>query len=94
VIAFVATRPHGGSLALLGLALLFGCTAFAVPWMILRRAKQLPPIHDITTDTHDPPPFVAVLPLRKDVLNPATYGGDVVAAANARRSRGLARGRE
>jgi uncharacterized protein (DUF1499 family) len=83
-IALVATHPHGRSLALLVLALLVGGTAFAVPWLFLRRAKQLPSIHDITTDTGDPPQFVAVLPLRKDALNPATYGGDSVAAAQHR----------
>ena len=41
----------------------------------------MPPIHDITTDTADPPVFVAVLPLRADAPNPAEYGGEDVAAA-------------
>jgi uncharacterized protein (DUF1499 family) len=80
LIALIASRPRGGALALLVVALAFGCAAFAVPWTFLRRAKQVPPIHDITTDTQDPPQFVAVLPLRKNALNSATYGGDSVAA--------------
>lgn len=39
-----------------------------------------PPIHDITTDTEDPPEFVAVLPLRSDAPNPVQYGGEPIAA--------------
>lgn len=84
VIVLVAARPRGGSLALLVLALALGCTAFAVPWMFLQRAKQVPTIHDITTDTREPPQFIAVLALRKNALNPVTYGGDSVAALQER----------
>jgi uncharacterized protein (DUF1499 family) len=40
----------------------------------------VPPIHDVTTDTEDPPPFVAILPLRADASNPPAYGGEKVAA--------------
>jgi hypothetical protein len=36
-------------------------------------------IHDITTDTANPPQFAAILPLRKDAPNPADYGGPAVA---------------
>src|SRR5687767_5694266 len=36
-------------------------------------------IHDITTDTVDPPAFVDILPLRADAANPASYGGPSVA---------------
>jgi uncharacterized protein (DUF1499 family) len=39
-----------------------------------------PPIHDITTDTEDPPQYVAVLPLRANAPNKTVYGGDKVAA--------------
>ena len=46
--------------------------------------KYLPLIHDISTDTEDPPAFVAVLPLRKDASNPADYGGPAVAAEQRR----------
>jgi len=37
-------------------------------------------IHDVTTDTEDPPVFVDVLPLRTGARNSATYGGTRVAA--------------
>jgi len=35
---------------------------------------SIPGIHDISTDTVDPPQFVAVLPLRADAANTAEYG--------------------
>lgn len=43
-------------------------------------AGNAPMIHDITTDTVNPPRFVSVLPLRKNALNPVEYEGSVVAA--------------
>lgn len=64
--------------ALLGLAVALPTTAIPLHWMQL--AKSVPPIHDITTDTENPPRFVAVLPLRKEAANPAEYGGPDVAA--------------
>jgi hypothetical protein len=45
-------------------------------WMIFR---SVPKIHDITTDTDNPPRFYALLKLRKDALNPVTYGGQEIA---------------
>lgn len=48
-----------------------------------RSSQGLPAIHDITTDTTDPPAFVDVLPLRADAPNTATYGG--AATANQQR---------
>jgi uncharacterized protein (DUF1499 family) len=38
------------------------------------------PIHDITTDTEDPPPFVALYPLRQTTFNGPGYGGEKVAS--------------
>ena len=54
----------------------------AVPALQLLSAFGAPPIHDITTDTADPPPFVAALPLRgaANAMNPPEYGGAEVAA--------------
>ena len=42
-------------------------------------AGGAPPIHDITTDTNDPPVFVDILPLRAGARNSASYGGARVA---------------
>jgi uncharacterized protein (DUF1499 family) len=69
--------PRRG-LAVLGLAL--ALAAAVPPWQVQRSAMGKPPIHDITTDTEDPPPFVAVVPLRRDARNPVEYGGPEIAA--------------
>ncbi len=60
--------------------LIIGALVFGVPAYKLMQGRNLPPIHDITTDTADPPRFVAVLPLRKDAPNSAEYGGAKLAA--------------
>ena len=39
-----------------------------------------PPIHDISTDTQQPPQYVAVLPLRANAPNKTEYGGEAIAA--------------
>ena len=69
-----------GWAALMG-ALVLGLGVAFVPWSGMQRARSVPPIHDISTDTKRPPEFVAVLPLRTDAPNPAVYGGPEVAAA-------------
>jgi hypothetical protein len=61
------------------LAVLIGLAAAAVPVSWRMTARKLPVIHDISTDTVNPPQFVAILPLRKDAPNPAVYGGPEVA---------------
>jgi uncharacterized protein (DUF1499 family) len=63
-----------------GVSLVISILAVGIPWSWLKAARSVPPIHDITTDTENPPQFVAVLPLRKDVTNPAEYGGPEIAA--------------
>jgi len=78
----IITRPLvlklGAVLSLAGM--MAGLFTAGIPWSWLRTVKAVPLIHDITTDTKDPPPFVAVLPLRKDATNPAEYGGSAIAA--------------
>ena len=44
------------------------------------RAASVPRIHDITTDTDNPPQLVATLPLRVGAENTAVYGGPKLAA--------------
>jgi uncharacterized protein (DUF1499 family) len=39
-------------------------------------AVDVPPIHDITTDTANPPQFVAIIPLRENVPNGYEYGAN------------------
>ena len=61
-------------------ALLLSMVVMGVPWSWKHTASQVPPIHDISTDLMAPPEFVAILPLRRDASNPATYGGPEIAA--------------
>jgi uncharacterized protein (DUF1499 family) len=64
----------------IGLAAVIGALAVAaMPWTWQRTARSAPPIHDITTDTLDPPAFVAILPLRAGSPNKADYEGAPVA---------------
>lgn len=69
------------SLPTLLVALVLGVGVAFVPWNGMRQAGGLPKIHDISTDTQNPPAFVAILPLRANAPNPAVYGGAEVAQA-------------
>ncbi len=57
-----------------------GALVCGVPWWYWRQGGEGPPVNDITTDTADPPRFVALLPLRKGAPNPADYPGTRAAA--------------
>lgn len=78
----IVNRPfllrQGVVLSLAGI--LIGLATAGVPWSWMRTVKEVPRIHDITTDTENPPQFTAVIPLRKDAANPAEYGGPDIAA--------------
>ena len=65
---------------LAGFALLVGFVMIGNALVWRNRARSAPPIHDITTDTENPPEFVAITPLRADAANPAAYGGAEIAA--------------
>jgi hypothetical protein len=66
-----------------GVRLLFACVIGLIvaylPWQLQQQARSVPPIHDITTDTLDPPQFSAILPLRGAAPNPPGYAGEQVA---------------
>jgi uncharacterized protein (DUF1499 family) len=70
-------RNRGFALALTGVVL--GSVAFGVPFAMLQTAKRVPPVHDITTDTDDPPRFLAIVPLRSGAPKPTEYEGEAVA---------------
>ena len=61
------------------LALLVSAPVFLIPLGWRMQAGEVPPIHDITTDTNDPPRFQAIVPLRADAPNPVEYPGAEVA---------------
>jgi uncharacterized protein (DUF1499 family) len=75
----VIPKTRRGSAAVLTAALLIGAGAAWIPWNNLQTVRSLPFIHDITTDTVNPPQFVDILPLRADAPNPAEYAGEEVA---------------
>jgi uncharacterized protein (DUF1499 family) len=67
----VARRARARMIAVLALLI---CIGVAVPPLRLYQSAQgLPKIHDISTDTSDPPAFVAVLPRRQGARNPVDY---------------------
>jgi len=49
------------------------------PLYYWRLVDQVPRIHDISTDTDNPPRYVAVLPLRKGAENSTDYSAEVAA---------------
>ena len=78
--AFMAWR-NGNKSALYGsvAALVLGLVTALPPLLWLWTARQLPLIHDISTDTENPPAFVAILPARANAPNTAAYGGPEIA---------------
>lgn len=70
-------RGRGRALAAAGLVI--GALMLYLPWSWRNQARSVPAIHDITTDTQNPPAFVAIAPLRKDAPNPPEYAGDSIA---------------
>jgi uncharacterized protein (DUF1499 family) len=61
--------PARRGLALALCALVVNALVVTPPALLYERAQRLPHIHDISTDTADPPKFVAVLPLRAAARN-------------------------
>jgi len=74
VFGYSAIGRRGIAVAILALAA-GGLTAY-VPWHYRALARSVPPIDDITTDTDNPPAFIAVIKLREaEDSNPSTYAG-------------------
>lgn len=79
IAAIVARGEKGAGLPLAVAGVLIGLVVFGIPVRWVRMARSLPMIHDITTDTENPPTFIALLPRRADAPNPAKYGGPEIA---------------
>ena len=77
LIAGVALWRARGRSAFGILAVLVSIVVVGLPLRFQRMAASVPPIHDITTDTANPPTFEAVLPLRKDARNSLDYSPEV-----------------
>ena len=69
---------RGAALAVV--ALMISGALVAVSWHWMDLSKKVPRIHDISTDTEDPPKLSALLSLRKNASNSAEYGGPDLAA--------------
>jgi uncharacterized protein (DUF1499 family) len=78
----ILTRPttlrRGFLISIFGLVI--GILVFGLPWCYWRTAQRVPAIHDITTDTENPPRFISISPLRKNAANSSEYGGPEIAA--------------
>ncbi len=79
LIALVIPRLRRGQVGALMLAIVVGVATAALPLSLAQQARSVPRIHDISTDTIDPPAFQAIAPLRADAPNPVEYAGEDVA---------------
>jgi uncharacterized protein (DUF1499 family) len=73
-------RLRAGHVSALAAALVLGAGVAYFPWQWGQAARAVPAINDITTDTENPPAFVAVIPLRTGAPVPAAYPGSETAA--------------
>jgi len=78
--SFVAIWRDGRSGALnAAIGLFVGLALFAWPGIVAVAYRNLPPIHDITTDTSTPPSFVTLAAERTGLANSAVYAGQSIA---------------
>lgn len=75
-LALLIPSARQGQGVKLMVALAIAVVVVWIPWQILQQARAVPPIHDITTDTDNPPQFEAIAPLRAAAPNPVTYDGE------------------
>jgi uncharacterized protein (DUF1499 family) len=83
IIVALWQRKRRDAVISIGVAVL-GLMVVGLPWQMKRTAQNVPAIHDISTDTVDPPEFEAIVPLRKGAPNGTTYGGPDIAAQQHR----------
>jgi uncharacterized protein (DUF1499 family) len=80
LVALIVNRSSNKAIFFASASIIVGIFVAGIPWEMKQRAQHVPPIHDITTDTENPPAFVAILPLRADAPNSVEYKGTEVAA--------------
>jgi len=78
VVGFVVNRL--GAIVVGGLALAIAATTAYIPWNLRQIIRSVPPIHDITTDTDNPPQFVHITGTRRKTDHPLSYDGPETAA--------------
>jgi uncharacterized protein (DUF1499 family) len=81
IVALVFGWSHLGArgIALAAVGVVLGALVAYMPWQYDRLRNTVPPIHDITTDTDNPPAFVAALKLRPKDANTVAYEGPPLA---------------
>lgn len=77
IFMFAAENKKRKGMAVTGAILGILVLIFVGYWFI--QGQQSPPIHDITTDTQNPPHFVEIVALRAEAPNPVEYGGAEIA---------------
>ena len=82
LVALAIPRLRGDRVRPLSTALVLGLLVMVGPAIFVQKASRVPAIHDITTDTVNPPAFVDVIPIRQaaGADNPPEYPGASVAA--------------
>lgn len=73
-------KGQGADRNMVLVAMILSLVPAAVVGPQMSKAGGLPQIHDITTDTSNPPAFVALLPIRKQSANGFEYGSEVTPA--------------
>ena len=84
LIWLVIPRFREGRIAALAAAFAIGLGVAYFPWQWVQNARSVPAINDITTDTENPPPFVALIPLRAGASVPAAHPGGETAQIQRR----------
>ena len=78
-LAFGWSHLGGRGLVVAGIGIVVGAVLAYVPWQYNHLRGVVPPIHDITTDTENPPAFVAAMKLRPAGSNTVAYEGPALA---------------
>ncbi|MCC5933875.1 MAG: DUF1499 domain-containing protein [Balneolales bacterium] len=73
------SRSRGLHLSYTLLTVLLSVTAVSIALYWQAQVNNNPFLHEVSTDTQNPPAFDAILPLRADAPNPPEFGGDAVA---------------
>mgnify|MGYP003382609517 CR=1 FL=1 len=86
VVSLIVPRLRGNSAGAFKTAVALSTIVMVPPAIFVQKARGVPAIHDITTDTDNPPAFVDVMALRQTAgaANPPEYPGASVAAEQKR----------
>ena len=84
LIGLVIPRWRRGGVPLLVATLVIGACVAWFPWQWVQSARSVPSINDITTDTENPPAFVALVAARAGLSVPTAYPGSATAEQQKR----------